>query len=480
MVKSGIGKGASIGFTLAILALLVSGWLSYSNIRRIARNDAMVVHTHEVLEELRDTFLALAQAESYQRSYLITGDRSYLDPKKAAGSSARVSVARLKELTDDNSSQQARLTRLEPMIESRLGSLETGIATRDTQGLEGAQRYVQAGRGRREMSAIEALVEEIRQEELNLLTVREAESAVSYHTAVVTQWTTTLLGLGLVLSAYLLAMRELDTRRRGEEELAHANDQLEGRVASRTADLAEANESLHRSNRELEQFASVASHDLQEPLRKIQAFGDRLQTRFADQLGEQGRDYLARMLASATRMRSLIDALLTFSRVTTKAQPFTPVNLASIAEDVLSDLEDRIQRMGGRVEVGPLPSLEADALQMRQLLQNLVGNGLKFARPDTPPVVKLKSRMLNHAQENGAIPRCEITVADNGIGFEEVYLDRIFELFQRLHGRQEYEGTGMGLAICRKIVERHGGTITAESSPGRGATFRVTLPLRQT
>ncbi len=272
----------------------------------------------------------------------------------------------------------------------------------------------------------------------------------------------------------------MDTRLRGAQELKRANDELEARVEARTLDLASANESLRRSNRELEQFASVASHDLQEPLRKIQAFGDRLQTRCAHELGEQGVDYLARMLASAGRMRSLIDALLAFSRVTTKAQPFVEVNLTATAEDVLADLENQVQRSGGRIELGPLPTLEADPFQMRQMVQNLIGNGLKFARSEHPPVVRIESRLLEPEGNNGeAIARCEIAVSDNGIGFEEVYLDRIFELFQRLHGRQEYEGTGMGLAIVRKIVERHGGTITARSAPGEGATFFVTLPLRQ-
>ncbi|MGI8955595.1 MAG: sensor histidine kinase [Chthoniobacterales bacterium] len=475
----GAGKGATIGFALAILALLVSGGLGYHNIRRIARNEGMVVQTHEVLDELRDTLKSLAEAESYQRSYLITADRSYLEPYRSAVASVRVYLDQVKKLTVDNPSQQQRLTRLAPMIGTRLASLQAGIEIRDTEGVEEARRYVQAGKGRREMNSIRGEVDEMVKTELHLLALRETESAVSYHTAVVTQWTTTLLGLGLVLAAYLLAKRELDTRRRGTEALARANDELEGRVLARTTDLGEANESLQRSNRELEQFASVASHDLQEPLRKIQAFGDRLQTRCAAELGEQGRDYLVRMLASATRMRSLIDALLSFSRITIKAQPFAPVDLAATADEVVSDLEDRIQRMGGRVEVGPLPSVEADPLQMRQLFQNLIGNGLKFARPDVPPVVKVMSRLLNQSEENGPIPRCEISVCDNGIGFEEVYLDRIFELFQRLHGRQEYEGTGMGLAICRKIVERHGGTITAQSSPGSGANFLVTLPLRQ-
>jgi light-regulated signal transduction histidine kinase (bacteriophytochrome) len=251
-------------------------------------------------------------------------------------------------------------------------------------------------------------------------------------------------------------------------------------IRQRGAELSSANEALRFSNRELEQFASVASHDLQEPLRKIQAFGDRLQEKCASGLGEQGRQYLDRIQASAARMRNLIDALLTYSRVTTKAQPFVPVDLAAVARGVVSDLEGRLQETGGRVDVGPLPTVDADPLQMRQLLQNLIANGLKFHKPGEPPVVRVEGRLLGEAGGNGPPrPRCEIAVGDNGIGFEEVYLDRIFEVFQRLHGRQEYEGTGMGLAICRKIVERHGGSITAKSAPEQGATFLVTLPVPQ-
>jgi light-regulated signal transduction histidine kinase (bacteriophytochrome) len=230
-----------------------------------------------------------------------------------------------------------------------------------------------------------------------------------------------------------------------------------------------AEEHLRRSNRELEQFASVAAHDLQEPLRKIQAFGDRLQTRAASVLDGQSKDYLERMLNSATRMRSLINDLLTFSRITTKAQPFVPIDLERIVKEVVSDLEVRILQTGGRVERYPLPVVEGDAVQMRQLFQNLIGNALKFRKPDEPPVVTLEATNLGSF--------VEVTVRDNGIGFEEVYLDRIFEVFQRLHSRQEYEGTGMGLAICKKIVEGHGGSITAKSAPGGGATFIVKLPI---
>ncbi len=265
-----------------------------------------------------------------------------------------------------------------------------------------------------------------------------------------------------------------------EFALQQAHDELENRVRNRTAQLATANEDLERSNRELEQFASVASHDLQEPLRKIQAFGDRLSSKFGDQLTDQGLDYMERILASAARMRTLIDDLLSFSRVATKAQPFVSTDLGMVAREVVADLEGRMEQTGGTVELNGLPTIDADPLQMRQMLQNLIGNGLKFHRTTTPPVVKVRSRRSSGPNGKGQPDQfCEIIVEDNGIGFEEVYLDRIFELFQRLHGRNEYEGTGMGLAICRKIVERHGGEITAKSKPGQGATFFVTLPVRQ-
>ncbi len=258
------------------------------------------------------------------------------------------------------------------------------------------------------------------------------------------------------------------------------SDALEDRVRIRTAELAAANEDLQRSNFELEQFASVASHDLQEPLRKIQAFGDRLNSKFGDQLTGQGTEYLERILASADRMRRLIDDLLSFSRVTTKAQPYVLTDLALVVQEAISDLEGRIEQTGGRVEADHLPTIDADPSQMRQVFQNLVANGLKFHRPDEPPVVKIRSRMTSGLGADGQeVEFCEIIVEDNGIGFEETYLDRIFELFQRLHGRDEYEGTGMGLAICRKIVERHGGAITAKSKPGEGSAFIVMLPVRQ-
>lgn len=250
------------------------------------------------------------------------------------------------------------------------------------------------------------------------------------------------------------------------------------------AELTEAVAQLERSNRELQDFAYVASHDLQEPLRKIRAFGDRLTSQCGEALGMRGCDYLARMQQAAARMQTLITDLLAFSRVTTKAQPFSTVDLTQVAQEVIGDLEVCLEQVGGSVVVAPLPTIEADPVQMRQLLQNLLGNALKFHRPEVPPVVKVSSdglpRRAADATNPMACPRWyQLSVEDNGIGFDEKYLDRIFAPFQRLHGRSEYEGTGIGLAVCRKIAERHGGSITARSTPGQGATFIVTLPVTQ-
>lgn len=239
---------------------------------------------------------------------------------------------------------------------------------------------------------------------------------------------------------------------------------------------------LERSNRELEQFAYVASHDLQEPLRKIRTFGDRLQMKCADQLDEVGVDCLTRMQSAAERMQTLIEGLLSLSRVTTQGQNFVVVDLAEIAREVVSDLEVQVEKVGGHIELGHLPTIQADPLQMRQLLQNLIGNSLKFHRVEEAPVVKVQGRFV-HGRESRkpgtsvAQEQCRILVEDNGIGFEQKHHERIFGVFQRLHPRDVFEGMGIGLALCRKIVERHGGTITARSVPGQGSVFEVLLPV---
>ena len=236
--------------------------------------------------------------------------------------------------------------------------------------------------------------------------------------------------------------------------------------------LAEQHRELERSNAALEEFASVASHDLQEPLRKILAFGDLLNASAGPVLEGAPRDHLGRMLNAVGRMRTLIHDLLLYSQVSTRVTPLVRTDLARIAREVLVDLETTIAEAGGRVEIEALPTIDADPLQMRQLFQNLIGNAIKYRRPDVPPVVRLSCLLPSG-------PICSIIVADNGIGFNERQASKIFGMFVRLHGRAEYTGSGIGLAICRKIVERHQGTITATSTPRQGATFTVALPVTQ-
>jgi DNA-binding LacI/PurR family transcriptional regulator/signal transduction histidine kinase len=257
--------------------------------------------------------------------------------------------------------------------------------------------------------------------------------------------------------------------------LFQEREKLLSTLESHARQLEDTAENLARSNSELEQFSYIASHDLKEPLRKISTFGKRLKEKYDKVLGDQGCDYIDRMQNASIRMQALIDDLLTYSRLTYKIQQFTAVNLYQVAKDVLIDLDVLIEQKKARIEMGELPVIDAEPLQMRQLLQNLICNALKFDKPDHPPVIKIYGKIT----EDLGIGFCEIIIEDNGIGIEEKYFDQIFGVFQRLHGHTQYTGTGIGLAICKKIVGRHKGKIRVESILGEGTKFIVTLPVKQ-
>ncbi|MGV1098329.1 ATP-binding protein [Thiovibrio sp. JS02] len=234
---------------------------------------------------------------------------------------------------------------------------------------------------------------------------------------------------------------------------------------------------LAHSNKDLQDFAYMASHDLREPLVLIQAFSERLSGRYGEMIPERGLEYLKRIDTATTRMQELISGMLTYSRVTTKVRPFEEVDLKRVVLEVITDLELRVKESGARIEVGELCRIKADPLQIRQLFQNLIANALKYRRPDIAPLVTISCEHLSFSDEDGLTEFCRFIVADNGIGFEGEDAEQIFGLFQRLHGRSQYEGTGIGLAVCKRIVERHGGVIGAESSPGLGSRFIITLPI---
>ena len=245
---------------------------------------------------------------------------------------------------------------------------------------------------------------------------------------------------------------------------------------------------LQRSNKNLEQFAYVASHDLQEPLRKIQAFGDIIQAQYAPVIGESGADMISRMQSAAARMQILIKDVLAYSRIATKRENVKPVALDDVLRDVLTDMETAIANKKAVVTIEALPAVRGDAAQLRQLFQNLISNALKFTKTDkaaTPPVISITTRRVaGRDMPAFLLPSTTadaffhlIDIIDNGIGFEPHQAERIFQVFQRLHGRSEYQGTGIGLAIVQKVVENHQGYIMAEGRPGQGATFRILLPV---
>jgi light-regulated signal transduction histidine kinase (bacteriophytochrome) len=259
---------------------------------------------------------------------------------------------------------------------------------------------------------------------------------------------------GLIIGA-VAVVRDITEQKRIERELQFAMINLE------------------QTNSELRDFAFIASHDLQEPLRKVTTFSREIIDHHAMSLDETGRDYLHRMADAARRMQEMLVSLLDYSRINTQGVPFVRVNLNEVVQGVLSDLEVRIAQVHAEVAVEALPEIDADPMQMRQLMQNLLSNALKYYPEGQSPTIRVWYETLQDTDQ------VRLFIQDNGIGFEEEYRDLIFQPFRRLHGRSAYEGTGMGLAICRKIVDRHHGAITASSALGQGATFMVILPRRQ-
>jgi PAS domain S-box-containing protein len=263
-----------------------------------------------------------------------------------------------------------------------------------------------------------------------------------------------------------------------------ARQKIEEVVAQRTRELAEANKALRDNNRELEQFAYIASHDLQEPLRKVRTYTGLLKSSLA-QNDERSNVYLAKIADSSARMSQLIGDVLNFSQLSKTKQPFTKVDLKEVINRVLEDFELLIQEKQAVVIVNTLPVIEGIQIQMEQLFSNLVSNALKFSRSETPPVIKVTGSLLQAAESDGQeglvqdMPYYKITIEDNGIGFEEQYAAQIFNIFQRLHSRSDYVGTGIGLAICKKIVQIHHGDIRATATAGKGAVFTVILPQKQ-
>jgi signal transduction histidine kinase len=454
------------GFGSALVILVLVGVLSYRSMLQSDEDRQWVTHTRVVMEKLDAALINLLDIETGTQGYILTEERSYLEPYKKALIKVRQNVKDVRELTLDNPVQQRALDGLEPMISERLETARDHIEIRTRQSKAAGAESAGTAPGTQLMDHIRERLSEMKQEENRLLILRTEEAARSSRNTRIVIVTGEVLAVAFLGLAGIVVGQEIGQRRRAEMEVRNLNADLERRVADRTAELSERAKDLARSNSELQQFAYVASHDLQEPLRMVASFTQLLAKRYSEKLDDDARDFINYAVDGATRMQTLISDLLNYSRVGTQGKPLVPTDCEALFKRVLETLQFLIEETGAVIESDTLPMVMADPQQLGQLFQNLLTNAIKF-HGEKPPHVRIST------ERNGN--DWKISVRDNGIGISAEHADRIFIIFQRLHTKTEYPGTGIGLAICKKIVERHGGRIWIEPSPGGGTTFCFTI-----
>jgi signal transduction histidine kinase len=468
--------GAALG--VVIVGGFVALTIALQTLRSADRSDD---HTQLVLATSYVLQTSVLNLETGVRGYLLSGKRQFLEPYTRALAAYPIEAERLVRLTSDDRPEQQNVIAIGSAIAEYVRDWAAPNVNAGAANPTAIRRSVALGDGKRRVDAIRTKFLALNGHEQGLADMRRQ------HVNRLGKLILALGILGMFLSGALVALSGLllhrtvvvPVRRLAAAVKRFGRGELTARVpAGGVAEVGDLTrgfnamaDELEQQNAELEQFAAIASHDLREPLRKIQSFGGLLTRRFAADLPAEGAVYVERMCAAAARMETLIDGVLDLSRATRSDNRFEHVSLDAVARDVLEDLQVQIAETGARVDVGALPEIDADELQMRQLLQNLIANALKFSRQDVVPVITVRGKL-----ERGVF---ELTVTDNGIGFEQRHAERIFGPFQRLHGRTEYAGTGLGLALCRRIAERHGGSIVARATPGAGASFIVTIPVEQ-
>ncbi|MFA5982918.1 MAG: CHASE3 domain-containing protein [Methylococcaceae bacterium] len=453
--------------------LLLTATASYKATISLIEDNAWVVHTQEVIERTLKLASYLQTAESRQRGYLLSGDIQFLENYNQALQQAELNLRELITLIADNPVQQANLQQLVMLKAERVNAMQQVLESYQRNGAKAGENAFLANAGQQKMNDFMTLIEKMYAQEKKLLDSRSITSTNSKKNAENSLIIGAIFSISLVCFSYYLIIQSLIRSKQTAIELKEARDNLEIKVKERTME-------LELSNRELQEFAFIASHDLQEPLRKIQIFGDRLKQKSSGHLDDSAQDYLNRMQNAASRMHRLINDLLLFSQVSSKQGTFETVDLNIIVKDILDDLEGSIEYYQGHVAYQVLPIVEADPHHMRQLFQNIISNALKFHRPNQAPEVSViwKNQTVLDGEDK-AEQFYEICIIDNGIGIDPQYVDKIFVPFQRLHGRSEYEGTGIGLAICRKIIERHNGYIHVIPSPsGIGTMLIIGLPVQ--
>lgn len=464
----------AIIFILVIIAINAS--MAFRTISAQTDRYSSITNTGNVIVAIKDLRIAILSAESGQRGYLLTEEEDYLIPYHEALKNLELQMEAVRMLRTEISDQALRVGNLLQIIDEKMLELKKTVELALNDKESSALKIVNQRTGLNLGLALADLFDEIESHEFELQArlyhdaIKDAESARALFFVFIS------ISAGLVAGILLLLRTSLVKERRYRNALENRAVELEEKVAERTQELLIYAEELNRSNHELEDFAFVASHDLQEPLRKIRAFSDRIQQLYKDKLDEKGIDYLRRLNRSAERMSSLISDLLEFSRIKTRGKEFVETDLNEILKAVIDDLEVAIEDSGATINLAKLPVIESDSSQMNQLFLNLLSNAIKFRHDNIAPIIAISYELTTEVISDVDIEYHTISVKDNGIGLDQSYADKIFVPFQRLHGRDAYGGTGIGLAVCRRIVERHGGSIRVKSTPGKGAEFTILLP----
>ena len=460
--KSFLGIFSTMAITLLTLILFL--WLAYQrSIETKIRNDA-VEHTYKVRLATKDLLEAMLNIETGARGYSMTREKSYLQPFIEGNGKIKEVRKTLSLLVIDNPMQAKRLDTLDVFTDMKLKLIQANFDIIDKGG-RADMTLVQAGK--QAMDEIRGVVNRFLSLEENLQIQREKSQSEADKN--LRLYSTIFSGLALLFLLLFFRILYGELRRRFDAQLM-----LEQNITE-----------LKRANIELEQFSNIASHDLQEPLRKIRTFGERLLRKHGESLNEDAKFNITRINESANRMQTLINDLLTFSRTTNiNERQYESVNLNTVLASIKEELTLMISDKKAQITVIPavLPILNVIPYQTHQLFSNLISNAIKYSRQGVSPVIKIKHDVvMGSAVKNieGILPEnyyYHFRVIDNGIGFESMYSEKIFVIFQRLHTRNDYEGTGIGLAICRRIVSNHKGFIVAESEENKGSTFHIYLP----
>jgi signal transduction histidine kinase len=458
-------------FVLVLLVPVMLGGLGVWTADRYRRNIDWVSHTKEVLAVINQVLLSVTTAESSQRGLLLTSEHPYLDSYRSAREKIPAEMSQLRRLVGDNPAQRQNIRQLSPLVAARLREMDQLVAQ-----WQAGQRAINPANsvmesGTVSMARIRGLCALMESEESQLLADRvgaqqsaEIEVGLSFGFGI-------LINVALLYWAYQLIKRYGLARDTAEDEIRQLNKNLEKRVQERTADLESANENLRRSNDDLTSFAYVASHDLQEPLRTVGSFAGLLKRRYEGKLDPKADDYIQFMVDGTRRMQTLVQDLLAYAQIGTQSLHLVPVSMQSVVDQAKVNLESALAERKGQIISEELPTVDGDEGKLTLVFQNLMGNALKFSKPSEPPVIRIAAR--REAKE------WLFSVADNGIGFDPAYAEKVFAMFQRLHQVGTYKGTGIGLAICKRIIEGHGGRIWATSEPSVGSTFFFTLPVSQ-